>query len=166
MHARVSQARKVVNLDIALYRGRMSRKDGKIAALAEPFAGRDYDRHYLAYFDCFNRRLFFEAHEVLEVVWLPQRHAADGDFYKGLIQLAGAFVHLQKNRLSPAMALFRLAETNLGKYPAVYHGVNRAELNRLIGRCQRILEESKLTSNPLESALAGEVQLSLPIRND
>ena len=33
---------------------------------------RDYDRRYLGYFDCFNRQHYFEAHEVLEALWLPQ----------------------------------------------------------------------------------------------
>jgi len=34
---------------------------------------KDYDPRYLGYFECFNRQCFFEAHEVLEALWLPQR---------------------------------------------------------------------------------------------
>jgi predicted metal-dependent hydrolase len=68
--------------------------------------------------DCFNRQLFFEAHDVLEPLWLSQRHEARGPLYKGLIQLAGAFVHLQRGRPQPAAALFRLAGANLGQFPA------------------------------------------------
>ena len=70
------------------------------------------DPHYAGYFELFNRGKFFEAHDVLEHLWLPDRHGANGSFYKGLIQLAGAFVHLQRNRLRPAAALFKLARTN------------------------------------------------------
>ena len=84
----------------------------------------DYDPGYLGYFDCFNRRRFFEAHEVLEAVWLPQRQAPNGAFYKGLIQLAGAFVHWQKHRPGPAAALLDLAGANLRKYPAIYQGLD------------------------------------------
>src|SRR5208283_3335130 len=84
---------------------------------------RDYDRRYLGYFDCFNRQRFFEAHEVLEALWLPQRQGLNGAFYKGLIQLAGAFVHLQKNRPGPAAVLFGLAQANLRKYPATHEGL-------------------------------------------
>ena len=84
----------------------------------------DYDPRYLGYFECFNRQRFFEAHEVLEALWLPQRDGPNGLFYKGLIQLAGAFVHWQKNRPGPATALFKLAQTNLRKYPALHEGLS------------------------------------------
>ena len=77
----------------------------------------DYDPHYLSYFECFNQQRFFEAHEVLEVLWLTQRDGPNGPFYKGLIQLAGAFVHWQKNRPGPAVALFKLAQTYLQQIP-------------------------------------------------
>ena len=67
------------------------------------------DPRYLEFFDCFNRQLFYEAHDKLEPLWLTMRQSADGDFFKGLIQLAGAFVHVQKGRPQPARALLRRA---------------------------------------------------------
>jgi len=94
--------------------------------------GKELDPHYLAYFECFNRQLFFEAHEVLEELWLPQRVRPNGAFYKGLIQLAGAFVHLQKRRLGPAAALFRLARSNLANYPARYEALDVLKVQELI----------------------------------
>ena len=96
----------------------MSKKSGHIAARIEAFQGQALDAHYLGYFDCFNRQLYYEAHDVLEELWLADRRGPDGDFFKGLIQLAGAFVHIQKNRRGPAAALFRLARANLEKYPS------------------------------------------------
>jgi predicted metal-dependent hydrolase len=83
----------------------------------------DHDPRYLNYFDCFNQQRYFEAHEVLEALWLPQRDGPNGPFYKGLIQLAGAFVHWQKNRPGPAAALFKLAQTYLRRYPATHEGL-------------------------------------------
>ena len=88
--------------------------------MAEP----RYDPRYLGYFECFNRQRFFEAHEVLEALWLPQRQEPNGSFYKGLIQLAGAFVHWQKRRPGPTVALLELARTNLRKYPATHEGLD------------------------------------------
>ena len=85
---------------------------------------KDFDPRYLAYFECLNRQRFFEAHEVLETVWLPQREGPNGAFYKGLIQVAGAFVHWQKNRPGPTAALFRLAQANLRKYPRTHQGLD------------------------------------------
>jgi len=84
----------------------------------------DYDARYLNYFERFNRQRFFEAHDVLEALWLPERQGPNGAFYKGLIQLAGACVHWQKNRPGPAVALFGLARANLNKYPATHEGLN------------------------------------------
>ena len=140
----------------------MNHKSGKIASLVEPFAGREFDAHYLSYFDCFNRQLYFEAHEVLEALWLPQRHAADGNFYKGLIQLAGAFVHLQKQRHGPAVALFKLAEKNLEAYPSFHHGIELPKVLEFIARFREQLEASNLRANPLAGATPAEYQLQLP----
>ncbi len=82
-----------------------------------------HDPRYLRFFECFNEQLFFEAHEVLEGLWLPQRQGPNGAFYKGLIQLAGAFVHMQKNRLGPAAVLLGLARENLRKYPVTHEAL-------------------------------------------
>jgi len=79
----------------------VSRKHKRIAELVEQHQGHQLNKHYVGYFHCFNHQLFYEAHEVLEHIWLKDKHGPNGAFYKGLIQLAGAFVHLQKNRPPP-----------------------------------------------------------------
>jgi len=114
---------------------RVSKKSAKIAALIERCRGRDLEAHYLGYFECFNAGLFYEAHDVLEELWLAQRRGPNDAFYKGLIQLAGAFVHLQKHtaarpRLRPAAALFRLARVNLQAFVPVHE---RLDVGRTIG---------------------------------
>ncbi len=95
-------------------------KRDKIAALVQSWEGGDLDPHYLAFFDCFNRQLFFEAHEVLEELWLAERHRPRDRFYKGLIQIAGAFVHIKHGRSAPAAALMELARANLLPYAPVH----------------------------------------------
>lgn len=129
----------------------MSKKSGKIAALIGKLRGQELDAHYLGYFECFNRQLFYEAHEVLEELWLPNRQGFNGDFYKGLIQLAGAFVHLQKHRLKPAEALFRLAEGNLKKYPARHESLDLPGILRVIEQWLGELETGNFQVNPLIS---------------
>ncbi len=138
----------------------MSKKSEKIAPLIAAFRGQELDAHYLGYFACFNRQLFYEAHDVLEELWLPQRQGPDGLFYKGLIQLAGAFVHLQKGRLRPAAALFRLAQANLQKYPPLYMCLPVAAVLALIGQWLQKLESTDFTLNPLSPATAPQLQLS------
>ena len=56
----------------------VSQKSPKIATIIHSLQGREFDAHYLGYFECFNQQLFFEAHEVLEVLWLGRRGQADG----------------------------------------------------------------------------------------
>lgn len=106
----------------------MSKKSQAIAARVQVFVGGDLDPHYACYFDCFDRQLFYEAHDVLEELWLPRRREPEGDFYKGLIQLAGAFVHVQKLRPQPAVALLDLARANLEKYAPEYCGLQIANI--------------------------------------
>ena len=127
----------------------MSHKSARIAAMIESFQGQELEAHYLGYFDCFNRQLFYEAHDVLEDLWLPDRHGANGNFYKGLIQLAGAFVHLQKKRLRPSAALFKLARTNLEKYPPSHEHLNLGAVQLLITGWLVQLEKGEFQINPL-----------------
>ncbi len=127
----------------------MSKKSGKIAGRIACFQGRELTAHYLGFFDCFNDQLFYEAHDVLEELWLPDRKGPNGDFYKGLIQLAGAFVHLQKERLKPSAALFKLARTNLAKYPATHERLDVAAVLRLIEVWLGWLESDAFEVNPL-----------------
>src|SRR5262250_625784 len=93
----------------------------------------DVEKHpyYPAFFRCWNEQRYYEAHDVLEQLWLNIK-SPDADFFKGLIQAAGAFVHLQKRfehplhakhsrRLSPAVRLFGLADRNLSRFPLRHH---------------------------------------------
>jgi predicted metal-dependent hydrolase len=137
----------------------VSHKSARIAAMIESFRGRELDAHYLGYFDCFNKQLFYEAHDVLEDLWLPDRHGANGNFYKGLIQLAGAFVHVQKNRLRPAAALFKLAQANLEKYPTVHEHLNLNAVLALIGGWLRQLERGDFNTNPLSAVNVPQLAL-------
>src|SRR5213595_602969 len=46
---------------------------------------------YRAFFLCWNEQRYYEAHDVLEQLWLKDTESRDADFFKGLIQAAGAF---------------------------------------------------------------------------
>src|SRR5437773_1471549 len=65
----------------------------------------EVERHpyYRAFFRCWNEQRYYEAHDVLEQLWL-NTESPDVDFFKGLIQAAGAFVHLQKRFEHPSHA--------------------------------------------------------------
>jgi len=74
---------------------------------------------------------FFEAHECLEHVW----HAApteDADLWQGVIQMAVAGVHLQRENPSGAMALLERARTRLSVYPDEHRGI---AVTTAVARC-------------------------------
>jgi hypothetical protein len=110
------------------------------ASTGERFTGQESPAEYVAFFQCFNSRQFFEAHEVLEKLWLPKRQEPNGVFYKGLIQLAGAFVHVQKGRPGPAASLLKLARANLVKFEGIHERLDVASVLERIGLWLKRLE--------------------------
>ncbi len=123
---------------------------------AEPAAGRD--SRYVGYFACFNAGRYYEAHDVLEDLWLAEP-GGDGAFYKGLIQFAGAFVHLQKQRarpthpkdgrrLGPAARLFALAARNLAPFAPRHLGLDVRAVLELAGAHEAEIVASNFTHNP------------------
>jgi predicted metal-dependent hydrolase len=128
----------------------MSKKSAKIAALIEQCRGRELPAHYLGYFECFNRGLFYEAHDVLEELWLAERGGPNDAFFKGLIQFAGAFVHLQKGRLRPAAALFTLSQKYLGGYASPHLALDVAEVLRISREWVGWLEAGTFARNPFD----------------
>ncbi len=137
-------------------------KHERIAELARQFSGSGVDPRYAGYFALFNQQKFYEAHDILEDLWLPDRQGPNGNFYKGLIQLAGAFVHLQKNRLRPSAALFKLAKANLEKYPALQEQLNLTAVQLLIHGWLWRLEKDDFTVNPLTHAMVPQLALNAP----
>ena len=125
--------------------------------------------YYRAYFRCWNQKQYYEAHDVLEQLWL-RRGSADDDFFKGLIQAAGAFVHLRKQleqpthakhsrRLPPAVRLFRLAGKNLSKFVPLRHGLDVAALCSLLHEYADQIVASDYRINPWSPETAPKLRL-------
>jgi len=133
----------------------------------------DVERHpyYRGFFHSWNEQRYYEAHDVLEQLWLKTK-SSDSDFFKGLIQAAGAFVHLQKHfehpshakhsrRLSPAVRLFRLANKNLSQFAPRHHGLDVAAFcQRLRGFADRIIA-SDYKTNPWSPDRAPKLRLQI-----
>ena len=126
--------------------------------------------YYRAFFRCWNEQRYYEAHDVLEQVWLQRTTTAeDAQYFKGLIQAAGAFVHLQKQfehpmhpkhgrRLAPAVRLFRLAEKNLAPLGEERHDLDLVKFRGMLSRyCGAVESEGK---NPWSPETAPTVSLS------
>jgi predicted metal-dependent hydrolase len=138
----------------------MSHKSPKIDALLAGFAELPgLNRHYVGFFRCFNAQLYYEAHDVLEEVWLPIRGQAQAKFYQGLIQMAGGFVHLQKERLGPAARLFALALANFESYPARHAGIDLEAIREICQRHRQAIIDTGETINPWSKECAPELEL-------
>jgi hypothetical protein len=137
----------------------VSNKTERIARMVGHGSAGGLNPFYQAYFDCFNRGQFYEAHDSLEQLWLQDRHGANGPFYKGLIQLAGAFVHLQKDHLRPSAALFKLAGANLGRYAGTHQRLAMPAVLALVEHWLARLERAEFQTNPLRSEPAPVLRL-------
>jgi predicted metal-dependent hydrolase len=139
------------------------KKSARMAALVEALpleAGLAPDPCYQGYFRLFNAEEYYEAHDVLEHLWLANgRLDRNFAFYKGLIQVAGAFVHLQKQsarpghakdgrRLRPATRLFGLAVANLAGYGPRHLGLDVDALCALCAEYAAAIAAADFTRNP------------------
>ena len=149
----------------------MSGKSSRISVLWEGVDARGHDVRYAAYFHHFNRGDYYEAHDVLESLWLEQgREAKSFAFHKGLIQLAGGFVHMRKHhehpahrihgkRLGPAARLLQLAEKNIGPYGDEWEGLEIGPVLEIARETILKLEKSSFSKNPWEPVKKPKIQL-------
>jgi uncharacterized protein len=80
--------------------------------------------------DLFNQERFWEAHEVLEVIWHPAT-GVDRDVIQGLILTAAALVHYQKNEKAVCLSILARALPKLGKIDN-FKGLDTKRLRALI----------------------------------
>src|SRR5437764_11027473 len=135
-----------------------------------PSGGASQD-YYAAFFQLWNAQKYYEAHDVLEQLWLVEKNAELARFYQALIQAAGAFVHLQKNfeqpshakhgrRLRPATRLFALALRNLEDFPDEYYALDLAVLRELLVRYRDVIIAVDFKDNPWSPETAPRLALA------
>jgi len=94
-----------------------------------------YDPRYLAGVVLFNRRDFFEAHEVWEALWLSPDVGEDRRFVQGLIQAAVGLYHFGTGNLRGAKKLYGTARAYMEAYASPYLGLDHAALWRAMHGC-------------------------------
>jgi predicted metal-dependent hydrolase len=136
------------------------KKSDRIEALVQQLSQAEStpDQFFLGYFLLFNEQKYYEAHDVLEHLWLKTSDQSY-HFFKGLIQLAGAFVHLKKHyehpehathgrRLRPAYRLFQAAEQNLQSFLPRYLGFQVWTAIQICQQYRQLLQDSHYRQNP------------------
>jgi predicted metal-dependent hydrolase len=137
----------------------MSHKSGKVSTLIAGLRSHKYDPRYLGYFECFNRKRFYEAHEVLEELWLASKDTPNRRYYQGLIMAAGAFVHFQKNRPKGASNLLRTAIDRLKPFGAVHEGFEVGKFVESLESWLYLVDSMGHKENPFDPRLAPKIEL-------
>lgn len=83
--------------------------------------------------ELFNEDRFWESHEALESAWLTAS-GADKEILQGLILLAAAFVHLQKNELAVTLSVMQRAQKKLSDHHSEHFGINIDDLRDRVSR--------------------------------
>lgn len=163
----------VHNTSVTNLEKKSDRMDAMVRELAAAGPPSSLDPCYTGYFTCFNAGQYYEAHDVLEHLWLKQKSAPVAPFYQGLIQFAGGYVHLRKQyehpahakhgrRLRPAARLFALAQFNLTPFAPAFAEL---DVSGVIAECSRIcgeLAKSDFTRNPWNPSELPVLHLGLP----
>jgi uncharacterized protein len=110
---------------------------------------------------CYRREEFFAAHEHWEILWRKSQ-GPEKSFLQALIQMAGAFHHLQRNNLRGGAALLKAALRRLEAYPARFEGVEVAALREELRGWLQALEAKDSAYRPPYPQIGLEVSSQRP----
>lgn len=97
----------------------------------------------------FNKREFFDCHDILEDAWFEVKQF-DKDFYQGLLHFAVAFHHLaDKKNPAGAKLQFKKCIIRLKNYDSTYKGIN----------IKKILSASKMNLKRIEENTISEIKI-------
>ena len=97
----------------------------------------EYPPQVLRYVARFDRREYWLAHEELEELWQIDRR----EFFKGLIQVAAAFLHVERQNWRGARRLMKTSLQYLEAAPASYEGFDVAALRSHVSEALRCVED-------------------------
>lgn len=78
--------------------------------------------------ELFNAGRYWDAHEVWEEEWTPDRKGPDSGFYKGLIQVAAGCLHYTRHNRRGAVNKWRSGAAYLRPYLPGHLGIRLAPL--------------------------------------
>lgn len=79
----------------------------------------------------FNEEKYWWAHEKLENVWKRSQNE-EKKLLNGLILIAAAFVHFQKDEIEICLSILNRAYDKLKDFEGLYYGINLDRVNRII----------------------------------
>ena len=88
----------------------------------------------------FNNERFWECHEVLEGVW-KKTYEGEKDLVQGIILVAAALVHYQKNENDICFSIMLRAMEKLSNANGIYHSI---DIDRFRNKISEILSSKKI----------------------
>ena len=89
----------------------------------------------------FNNERFWESHEAFEGVW-KKCFGREKELVQGIILLAVAFAHVQKNEIAIGIGMLSRAIEKLGTSPSLYHSI---DVDRMRTKIVQMQLENQLT---------------------
>ena len=119
-----------------------------------------YDPLYLRGIAAFNRRCFFESHEIWEELWIRER-GPSRPFYQGLIQVAVALHHLTNGNTHGARKLLAGARNYLKPFGNAHLGL---DVDGFLAEMQHFFQEAlsrnqTLPDEPIDPASIPQIRL-------
>jgi len=90
----------------------------------------------------FNNERFWECHEVLESVW-KVTYEGEKDLVQGIILVAAAFVHYQKNENEICLSIMGRAMEKLKNSTGIYHAINVEDFKK---KTSEIIKTGKIST--------------------
>ena len=90
--------------------------------------------------ELFNSGHYWDAHEIWEAEWTPDRKGPDSGFYKGLIQVAAGCLHYTRRNRRGAVNKWRGGAGYLRPYLPVHHGILLSPLVEAVDRFLEAME--------------------------
>lgn len=88
----------------------------------------------------FNDEKYWQAHEALEYVW-KNASGVEKDILNGLILLAAAFVHDEKDEPDVCLSILQRARRKFSGASGMYYGM---DLNRIVNRISQMIDSNKI----------------------
>jgi uncharacterized protein len=88
----------------------------------------------------FNDERYWEAHEALEYVW-KNATGTEKEILNGIILVAAAFVHDEKDETDVCISIIRRARKKLDRASGKYHGI---DINRIADMSSEIINTGKV----------------------
>ena len=89
----------------------------------------------------FNNERFWESHEAFEGVW-KKCFGREKELVQGIILLAVAFAHVQKNEIPIGIGMLSRSIEKLGTSPSLYHSI---DVDRMRTKIVQMQQENQLT---------------------